>query len=373
MNSTDGGPAVVVDGLAFEVQAVGGISQIFRECLPLICELGAQITVGTAGGLEQPIPSHPRLTHLRLGSYGRLARPEGRAIPLAAPFRGALFASRLRGRSRSIWQSTYFTLPPPRWSGPNVILVPDLIYELFPDLLSSPGDARFREQRRRYITAADIVICISEATKRDLLGTFDVHEATVHVVHLAATDAYRRDPRSERHRPGRPFFLYVGGRASYKNFRVVVDAWTIWRKRAEVDLVVAGPPFSEQEERLIADEGLIQMIRHSGRPTEPELAQLYGTAAGFIYPSRYEGFGIPLVEAMGCGCPVIASDIPSSREVAQDCAIYFDPSSAEALVTALDQVLATGADTTVACGLRRAREFSWHRTARLMYEIYAGL
>lgn len=123
----------------------------------------------------------------------------------------------------------------------------------------------------------------------------------------------------------------------------------------------------------MGDRGLLQTVVHAGRPTDAQLSRLYSEASGLIYPSLYEGFGIPLVEAMRCGCPIIASDIPSSREVAQSCATYFDPSSASALVTALEQVLATTPTEKVRCGLERARDFSWDRTAANVYDIYAAL
>lgn len=366
-------PDLIVDGLVFEVQAVGGISQIFRECLPRMCNLGAHVTICTTSSVQQPIPTHAGLTHVQVGSYGRLARPEGRTIRFAGPFRRTLLASHLRGRFGSIWQSTYFTLPPRRWSGPHAVFVSDLIYELFPDLLGSAGDVAFRKQQRRCIAAADVLICNSETTKNDLLNAFDLPGVPVHVVHLAAGDVYTSDPAPHEDNRTATFFLYVGARNSYKNFRLVVEAWSSWSRRTEVSLVVAGPPFSKQETRMIGEAGIGGSVRHVGRPTDRELAALYRAAAGFIYPSLYEGFGIPLLEAMGCGCPVIASDIPSSREVAGSCARYFDPLSPTALTAALDAVLDSPRGGRVACGLQRAREFSWDKTSQALHGIYSSL
>ncbi len=218
-----------------------------------------------------------------------------------------------------------------------------------------------------------MVVCISEATKTDLLANFDLRDVPIHVVHLAASDAYCHSSGRSRDEKERPFFLYVGGRDSHKNFRIVIDAWTTPFLRSQAQLVVAGPPFSDQEIGLIRDQGLVHVVSHVGRPTDAQLSSLYGKAAGLIYPSLYEGFGIPLVEAMSCGCPIIASDIPSTREVAKACATYFDPSSGSDLVTALEQVLTTAPTDKVRCGLERADDFSWDRTAASLYDIYATL
>lgn len=368
-------PDLTVDGLAFEMQAVGGISQIFRESLPRLCDAGALVTVCTASDAQQPVPSHPRLTHLHFGSYGRLARPEGKRIPVAAPLRRILLSSRLGDRRASTWQSTYYTLPPRGWKGAHVVFVADLIYEMFGDTLSSRGDSFFRAQKRRCIQAADTVICISETTKSDLLELFDLPESVIQVVYLAASDVYRQEWRArQQHRSHKDerFFLYVGGRDKYKNFRIVLDALALWKPPQEVRLVVAGPPFTTTEVEDLEARGLAQSVEHVGRPSDRELAKLYIAASGLIYPSLYEGFGIPLVEAMTCQCPVIASDIPSSREITAGLAAYFHPDDATSLAAQLERLLQEPSPHLDAA-LQRSQEFSWDRTAGDMLNIYLSL
>ena len=354
------------------MQPLGGISQIFRECIPRICNAGAHVTLCTASTIQQPIPKHQRLTHVEVGSFHIPSRPEGRRIPVAAWWRRRILARPLRGRESSIWQSSYYTLPPRGWAGPHVVIVADLIYELFPHLLDSPGDALFRKQKRRCILSADTIICISETTKRDVQSHFDLGSTPIHVVHLAASDVYATEPIPQREESASPFFLYVGGRSSYKNFVTVLEAVAQLDPPTRPQLLVAGAPFTKTETDDIAARGLTETVRYAGRPSERELAALYSHAAAFIYPSLYEGFGIPLVEAMSRGCPIVASDIPSSREIAMGSASYFDPTSPAELATALRDVV-QNEPLSPRRPDARAGDFSWDRTARGILDIYAGL
>ena len=104
------------------------------------------------------------------------------------------------------------------------------------------------------------------------------------------------------------------------------------------------------------------------------VCELYNKATAFIYPSLYEGFGIPLLEAMQCGCPIIASDIPSSREIAQNCPIYFSPQDENELIQAMDSIIKEDEDSErLAHGYDRAKSFSWDTTAQKTLEIYQSL
>src|ERR1043166_2861453 len=132
--------------------------------------------------------------------------------------------------------------------------------------------------------------------------------------------------------------------------------------------------WTSDEKRRLDDLGLASRVQVLTNIDDEHLRRLYSRAAAFVYPSLYEGFGIPLLEAMACGFPVISSDIPSSREVAEDCAAYFDPTSAEDLRAVLDKVVTEGADPNRRVAeIARAESFSWNETARQTLEVYRSL
>jgi glycosyltransferase involved in cell wall biosynthesis len=274
-----------------------------------------------------------------------------------------------------IWHSTYFTQPD-CWRGAQVVTVVDMIYELYPNLFTDLYDQQFREQKRRAVSEAAAVICISETTRRDVQNYYGIGSDKTFVVPLAHSDSFHpRENEEESPREGKPFLLYVGRRTHYKNFNLLLEAYSSWTGRNAIDLVVVSDThWTPEEERRLAELDVCSQVQLLTDIEDDDLRRLYGQAAAFVYPSLYEGFGIPLLEAMACGCPIIASEIPSSREVAGDCAIYFDPASFEDLRTALEKVVTEGPNATRrAAGISRAATFSWNETARRTLEVYRSL
>jgi glycosyltransferase involved in cell wall biosynthesis len=156
----------------------------------------------------------------------------------------------------------------------------------------------------------------------------------------------------------------VGNRSRYKGFDTLLEAFSSWKQR-DINLVCAGGgEWSEAEIQKISEYGLPGRITLFPQTSNEHLSELYNRASAFIYPSRYEGFGIPLLEAMACGCPIISSRIPSSVEVAQDVPFYFTSGNPEELTMALEQSLDKGE-----CYLRRdaglllSHKYSWEKTA----------
>ena len=169
--------------------------------------------------------------------------------------------------------------------------------------------------------------------------------------------------------------LYVGDRTHYKNFRGLLKAYSRWPARRELDLVViSSKGWSDTEWRCLLDLGIARHVCLLTSVEDWELCDLYNQAAALVYPSFYEGFGIPLLEAMACGCPVVASRIPSTEEVAGSCPIYFDARDIESMMAALDVALTEGRNSP-RCqrGLARARKYSWDLTARGMLDVYYEL
>ncbi|MDA8115972.1 MAG: glycosyltransferase family 1 protein [Actinomycetota bacterium] len=366
---------LVVDGLIFSVLRHGGILRLFSEALPRVCELepGLQVTL-LATGERGNLPSHPRIAVRRLVPVEGILRP-GRLWLQAVPkLRQWVQRVALRNEPRGIWHSTYSTLLP-GWRGPTAVTVYDLIGEHFKSLLHGAAlraTEQFNGMQRRAVQAADVVLCISEATRADAVRTYGIPPERTRVVPLACNECFA--PEQVRSPSGRPFVLYVGSRYGYKNFRTLLRAFASWGPGHGVGLVVVGRAWSLQERREVAALGIGDWVRVVEMCSDAELCGLYNAAGAFVYPSLCEGFGIPLLEAMACGCPVVASRIPSTVEVSGECPFYFEPESVEDLVRALSEALAAGRSGERAeRGFRRAREFSWDRTAEMTLAVYREL
>jgi glycosyltransferase involved in cell wall biosynthesis len=361
-----------MDGVVFRDQRHGGISRLFHEILPRMCALDPDLTITllTLGGLRQSLPAHPRLIHRRLLPVDQMLRPRRLWWPVINRARTFLQRQALGPVAGRLWHSTYYTRLPD-WSGPTVVTVYDLIYERFPHLFNQSADEAFRRQKRACLLAAEAVICISEAIRAEVLDFYGLPPGRVWAAPLAASPAFRPLPADERNRPGPPFILYVGGRVHYKNFWTLARAYAGWSARGDVALVVVGPPPSDLESAELRRLGVAGRVRWMSGVDDAALCRLYNHASAFVYPSLSEGFGIPLLEALACGCPVAASRIPSTEEVAGDCAHYFDAADPDGFRAALEAALAEGRDpAAVGRRLGRAVQFSWDRTAAETLAVY---
>lgn len=260
-----------------------------------------------------------------------------------------------------------------RAKAPVVLTVYDALHELYPDLADPGGEQR--TWKKALIPVADHVICISENTKRDVMRLFGVPAERISVIHLAS------DLTPPEAGPGKrslepPYFLYVGHRYDYKNVPRLLAALTLLRRRwPDVQLCFTGTAFSDAERQDLTDRGLGQAVRHAGRVSDAQLADLYAQAVALIYPSLYEGFGFPLLEAMRCGCPVVAANTSSLPEVAGDAGLLFDPLDSEAMAQAMERVLADGAlrADLIERGRRRELNFSWEKATAQTVAVYRAV
>lgn len=226
------------------------------------------------------------------------------------------------------------------------------------------------------IQAADAVICISENTKNDLLKYFPAAESKTTITHLASE--FSGDwAYGDETIPSRPYFLYVGSRdKEYKNFDTLLIAFS---KAASVNpdilLCVVGSPFNDEEEEQITELKLTDRMQHYRYASDTHLAKLYRCSVAFVYPSLYEGFGIPPLEAMACGTVVVASNSSSIPEVVGDAGILFEPKAAQDLADILLNLLDSPSerDRLIARGHHRRQQFSWDRTAAQTVEVYRSL
>lgn len=373
---------LVVDGLIFQKEPYGGIARLYRETLPLMCDLAPElhITLFIDGPLCAGLPGHSQIQVKYAPAVKRTLRAQGAWRKALYPFRR--LASRswnylrqlwLQDQRYAIWHSTYYTWPE-FWRGPQVVTVHDMIHERFPFYFSDPLDEIARRQKKRCIEQASAVICVSQATRQDVERYYPKGHPNLWVIPNACSPIFRQLKQPVELSPGllaRPFLLYVGKRVHYKNFTAFLDAYDQWKENRAVDLVVVGEPWSRAEQQRLTEEGLLQKVHLLSDVDDVTLCRLYNLALALVFPSMAEGFGLPLIEAMACGCPIVASRIPSTEEVAADCPFYFELDQPASMLLALDQALYSGRDDArVAAGLERVKRFSWQETARLTLEVY---
>lgn len=359
---------VAYDHQIFTLQRFGGISRYF-------CEIAARV-----GGdpdwrarVVAPLYFNEHLSEAnvaRIGWHLRMRVP--RTTRLYRMANALLGPPLLRGCRADVLHRTYYTPQPRPPGGRLVITVFDMIHELLPQYF--PADDAVREHKRRSVEAADQVICISHSTARDLQRLLDVPADKITVTHLAPSQAFESCMAARCSQAPRPYLLYVGYREGYKNFGRVLDAYAASpRLRADFDLVVFGGfPFDAEESARIAHLGLDpgRVRREVG--SDADLACAYAGARAFVYPSEYEGFGIPPLEAMSCGCPVACSDTSSLPEVVGDAGEYFSPREVESIRAAMERLAYDDqrhAELTSAGHHQRGR-FSWDRCADETLAVY---
>jgi glycosyltransferase involved in cell wall biosynthesis len=359
---------ILYDGTVYCGQIPGGINRYFTNLISRLPKTD-QPTLVTIHEMALRLPSQP---NIEIISYRRF-RPGRVSFALES----AYFNFRLSNTKFDLAHPTYYTLLTQKETNeyrcPLVITVYDMIHERYPNLF--PPDDITVEAKKRAILAAETIICISHNTKRDLLERYNISESKVVVTHLAADININQSYNSELV-PAQPYFLYVGGRTGYKNFDVLLQAFSkIASVQPDISLCVTGYPFNSIEKQYISELGIDNRIVHCGFASDAQLAKLYRCSAAFVYPSLYEGFGIPPLEAMSCGGVVVASDCSSIPEVVGDAGMLFNPNAigdlTDILLFLLDNPLER--DHLITKGLERSKQFSWEKTAAQTFNIYSSI
>lgn len=360
------------DAQVFNFQVFGGISRYF-------CALAQEVSRVPEVEARIIAPLHinrllkAQASHLVTGRYvpdlPRTWKARKTLNRLAQPLLMARFAP-------DIVHETYFSpRPPHRGPAPTVLTVYDMIHERFPESFA-PGD-RTAANKAAAVARADHIFCISESTRRDLLEHLRCPEERVSVVYLGCDRLPAPTVAAQDLVGPRPYLLYVGARDSYKNFDGLLRAYAASRLlQSELRLVcLGGGPLTAREQALMAELGLdAGAVTQLGGGDE-RLAALYRGAVAFVYPSLYEGFGIPPLEAMSVGCPVICSNTSSIPEVVGEAGEYFDPHSVASIRAALERVVGSDARRAalVDLGQRRQSHFSWARCAAETLATYRTL
>lgn len=357
----------------FLEQTYGGISRYFCEIAPRISNfLDTEILI------TAPIHINSYLEHLpsQIVSGFRLP-PYISRLPLNWRGSGMVMGDiLLRLAAPDIIHETYFC---PFRFGPRharrVLTIYDMIHEKF----SSDFDQNDETSRNKLIAAkrADHIICISESTRTDLIELMGINPSKISVIYLGF--GLMNDTQIEATEPfeDKSFLLYVGARRGYKNFIGLLNAFSLSaRLRQNFKLVCfGGGDFSQEEHEAIGKFGLNtdSVIQMGGN--DHLLATLYKAATAFIYPSLYEGFGIPPLEAMSFDCPVICSNKSSIPEVVGDAGEYFDPYDIDNIRVAIEKTVESVGrmNELKEKGRQRLNLFSWDHCAKETSEVYRKL
>jgi glycosyltransferase involved in cell wall biosynthesis len=273
-------------------------------------------------------------------------------------------------------------IPPFYYQGPTVITVHDLAFLLYPHFLTRKS-ARYYGLIDRAVRHATHIIAVSEATKRDLVRLTGTPESKITVIYEAAQSIYSpiRDQEvlgrihKKYHLPEQ-YILFVGTIEPKKNLPTLIRAFQslIEQYKAEADLVIVGKAgwLYDDVYRLVEELGLSERVHFLGRVPTADLPHLYNASQLLVLPSYYEGFGLPPLEAMACGVPVIVSDTSAMPEAVGDAALRVAPEDDEGFTVAMWRLLTDDAlrADMISKGLKRVKSFSWERAARETLEVY---
>jgi glycosyltransferase involved in cell wall biosynthesis len=363
--------ALHADQLFYRVP--GGIGTYVRELLPALREAdpGLGVTLFHSRFDTEPPPEADNYHRVELGRSFRALYPSWNAVgrpPLPPTVSGM----------DVLHAPSSVAVPPPGPGQRLVVTVHDLAFRLYPSLFPAVWRTLFRTGLRRAVRRADAIIAVSRNTARDLARYTAVEPGRIHVVPLAPSLPRSEDdpgPVLDRLRIPRPYLLFVGTLEPRKNLVRLVRAYRRAAVRVPHALVLAGPVGwrSTRLHRELAVPGPGR-IALTGRVSRDELDALYRGADAFCYPSLYEGFGLPVVDAMARGIPTVVANAASLPEVTGDAAIRVEPRSVRQLAAAIQRLLEDRSEAArlAEAGRERAALFSWSQTARKTLAVYEG-
>lgn len=355
---------VLIDDQMFVTQKRGGITRYFTQLM-------RQFDATSAVDLTMPYRyvANEHLVEAFPGKFRLVPRPYHAPVHPVLDCLNARYR-RSAGRVDLIHHTYYRANHLQEYDGrARVCTIYDMIPEHFPEMFPRGNPHRDKKQ---FTETCDAILCISETTKRDLVRLYGDQDKPVLVTYLGVDKQFFR-PGPVHSTPGKPYVLFVGSRKGYKNFQLLAQAFS----RVSADLpnlhlmCVGGGRFTPGEKSVLADLSILNRS-HQASPSDAELPAFYSQASVFCYPSRYEGFGLPLVEAFASGCPAVVADTPCLVEIADAAADIVSPDNADELAEAIARIVrdSTHRDILVAAGRQRASSFTWEATARNTVSAY---
>jgi len=267
------------------------------------------------------------------------------------------------------------------YKGKTALVVHDLAYLHFPDQIPSVHLKYYQRYMPKFLKRADVIIAISEATKVDILRLLPKAESKIQVVHNGVRNDFRPLSIAEQQSvklhfsQGKDYFLFIGALHPRKNIGRIIQAFNIFKQSYKTDqkLILCGRFAWHYDaiQKLIDASAFNNDIIHLNHVGSEEILRLTGGATALLYPSLFEGFGLPILEGFRSGVPVITSNLSSMPEVAGDAALLVDPFSVQAIASSMKTIHDDKniSKQLIAKGLERASQFNWETTARSIYEI----
>jgi glycosyltransferase involved in cell wall biosynthesis len=358
---------ITYDHEIFIISKFGGASRYFVEMISRMAEkenVDVSVFMGyfiNEYGLEN---FKDRFVNFKGSKYNEFKRSKMFAFHLD----NFLFKSFIKKSQPDIYHMTYYKYLAPSYKGKRIMTVLDMMHELMPAAFSKFDNSA--EWKKEVVKKVDGIVSISHATKKDLMRIYNVPEEKIKVIHLA--NSMKTDVKTERI-VKEDYLLYVGGRWVYKNFRMLLDvfAGSSYLKNNFKVVAYGGGKFSAEELEYMDKFGIKDKVIFDTGADE-KLANYYKYASVFVYPSKYEGFGVPLLEAMYLDCPIVASNISSIPEIGGPACLYFNPDSPDDLKEKLETIL-TKEDVKndlLAKAKEWRKNFSWQKTTDETYDYY---
>lgn len=359
-------PYILYDSQAFDMQRFGGISRYF-------CEIIKRLNINNDIAVRYSINYY--LTTYRLGTH-RIPLPRFIFKHYRKQLHNQnreLSKSRLSKNDNYLFHPTYYDPYFLKYIGdrPYVITVHDMIHEKFPFYFSDAE--KVIKQKKEVINNASRIIAISENTKKDIIELLHIAPDKIDVIHHC-TSIQKHNNKDSLQLPPK-YILFVGDRAPYKNFKRFLEAASlVVTKQEDLSIVCTAPTFNKEENRLIKDLNLTKKI-YQIKASDKELSELYSRAELFVFPSLYEGFGIPILEAYACQCPVVLSNTSCFPEIAGTAGVYFDPYSISSMANSIIKVLNSRdlREQLINDGNKRLNLYSWEKAASETEKVYRKL
>jgi len=340
---------ITIDGIIFSLQRHGGISVYFKQLLSYLSLSKSESTLLLHNPLLQPLMEKNWSEVLMVRQSSRyLERYRNCRVP----------------KKTAVFHSSYYRNPS-RNNIPTVVTVHDFIYEEF---INGPRGWVHTAQKNSAIRSAQAIICNSESTKDDLLKYVGVRsDQLVYVTHLAASASFFSFNLKSEYLP---FVLFVGNRAGYKNFSLVLKAMEFL---PELELHCVGGGAIQSLELQNISDAVVNRVKHLGLVTDEKLNELYNNAVCLVYPSSYEGFGIPVVEAMKAGCPVVCTNCKAVIEIGGNALTVVKDDDPRLMAEAILETMSSSRDLLIQKGEIISQRYSWENTHRQTLAVYKSL